>query len=82
MPAPLERLLVALIVAAAALYALWAVMPQSLRLRLVTLMAAFPPTAAPAERLLQRWRAARGCAGCAANAAPPHASPRAPEARP
>ena len=59
-----EDLLVAAIVVAAAVYASWAVMPQSWRLRLVTRLAAFPPTAAPASRLLQRWRTAKGCAGC------------------
>lgn len=65
----LERLLVALIVSAAALYAGWALMPQPWRLRLVDRLAAFPPTAAPAERLLRRWRAAPGCAGCASDRA-------------
>lgn len=60
----LERSVVALIVLAAAVYAIWAVMPQIWRLRLVTRLAAFPPTAAPAARLLQRWRAAQGCAAC------------------
>ena len=61
----LERLLVASIVAVAAAYAAWAVMPQSWRLRLVTRLASFPPTAAAAARILARWRTAQGCAGCA-----------------
>ena len=65
-----EHLLVALIVASAAVYAAWAVMPQSWRLRLVTRLAAFPPTAAPAARLLQRWRAAQGCAACSVSHTP------------
>ena len=67
LPMLLEHLLVALIVAVAAVYAAWTVMPQSWRLRLVTGLAAFPPTAARAERLLQRWRNAQGCAACAAS---------------
>jgi iron complex transport system substrate-binding protein len=65
LPLLLERALVALIVAVAAAYAAWSVMPQSWRLRLVTRLASFPPTAAPAARILQRWRTAQGCAGCA-----------------
>lgn len=60
-----ERLLVGLIVAVAAAYIAWSVMPQSWRLRVVTRLAAFPPTAAAAARILQRWRTAQGCAGCA-----------------
>ena len=71
MPPLLEHLLVAALVAAAAVYASWTVMPQSWRLRLVTRLAVLPPTAAPAARLLQRWRAAQGCAGCAAAGAAP-----------
>ena len=67
LPPPLEQLLVALIVTAAAMYASWTVMPQPWRLRLVTRLAAFPPTAASAARLLRRWRAAQGCAGCASD---------------
>jgi len=60
-----ERLLVGLIVAVAAAYIAWSVMPQSWRLRVVTRLAAFPPTAAAAARILQRWRTAQGCTGCA-----------------
>ncbi|MFM7706734.1 MAG: helical backbone metal receptor [Gammaproteobacteria bacterium] len=60
-----ERLLVGLIVAVAAAYVAWSVMPQSWRLRVVTRLAVFPPTAAAAGRILQRWRTAQGCTGCA-----------------
>jgi predicted protein tyrosine phosphatase len=70
MAALLETSIVALAVIAAAAYAAWAVMPQSWRLRLVTRLAAFPPTATPAGRLLERWRAAQGCAGCSASSTP------------
>ena len=70
MAALLETSIVALAVIAAAAYAAWAVMPQSWRLRLVTRLAAFPPTAAPAGCVLQRWRAAQGCAGCSASSVP------------
>jgi len=65
LPMSFERLLVGLIVAFAAAYVAWSVMPQRWRLRVVTRLAAFPPTAAPAARVLQRWRTAQGCAGCA-----------------
>ena len=65
LPMSFERLLVGLIVALAAAYVAWSVMPQRWRLRVVTRLAAFPPTAAPAARILQRWRTAQGCAGCA-----------------
>ncbi|MFO0512083.1 MAG: hypothetical protein ACK51K_15620, partial [Gammaproteobacteria bacterium] len=65
-----ERLLVGLIVALAAAYVAWSVMPQRWRLRVVTRLAAFPPTAAPAARILQRWRTAQGCAGCAPGRSP------------
>jgi len=65
LPMSFERLLVGLIVALAAAYVAWSVMPQRWRLRVVTRLAAFPPTAAPASRVLQRWRTAQGCAGCA-----------------
>jgi hypothetical protein len=70
LPMSLEHLIVASIVAVAAAYAAWSVMPQSWRLRLVTRLASFPPTAAPAGRLLERWRAAQGCAGCSASGVP------------
>lgn len=70
LPMPLERLLVGLIVALAAAYVAWSVMPQRWRLRVVTRLAAFPPTAAPAARVLQRWRTAQGCAGCAPDRRP------------
>lgn len=70
LPMSLEHLVVASIVAVAAAHAAWSVMPQSWRLRLVTRLASFPPTAAPAARILQRWRVARGCAGCSASGVP------------
>lgn len=70
LPMSLEHLIVAAIVAVATAYAAWSVMPRSWRLRLVMRLASFPPTAAPAGRLLERWRAAQGCAGCSASGVP------------
>ncbi len=77
LPMSSERLLVGLIVALAAAYVAWSVMPQRWRLRVVTRLAAFPPTAAPAARILQRWRTAQGCAGCASGHASDRVSDRA-----
>lgn len=70
LPMSFERLLVGLIVALAAAYVAWSVMPQRWRLRVVMRLAAFPPTAASAARILQRWRTAQGCAGCAPGRSP------------
>jgi iron complex transport system substrate-binding protein len=70
----LETLIVAIAVAAAAAYVLWAVTPTRLRIALVTWLAGFPPTATVAHRLLARWRAAEGCAACAAHGAAPTAA--------